>query len=79
MNLYLLTQEDNRDWDTYDSVVVCAETEDKARNINPDYSEEWGKTFSSWASAPELVKVKLIGIAIEGLEKGVVLGSFNAG
>ena len=32
MKLYLLSQDDNNDYDTYDSIVVCAESEEDARN-----------------------------------------------
>ena len=36
MNLYLLTQDVNMDWDTYDSVIVCAESEEEAVKIHPN-------------------------------------------
>jgi hypothetical protein len=80
MNLYLLTQDENRGYDTYDSCVVAAETEYDARLITPSYLGKWSKySYSDWASCPENVKVKLIGTAIEGVAVGVVISSFNAG
>ena len=36
MNLYLLTQDVNMGWDTYDSAIVCAESEEEAVKIHPN-------------------------------------------
>lgn len=82
MNLYYLTQDSNNDYDTYDSVIVAAKSEDEARVIHPageplPHWNPWEQ--SSWVPSPDLVKVYLIGTAIEGTEQGVVLASFNAG
>ena len=81
MNLYLLTQDVNVDWDTYDSVIVCAESEEEAVKIHPngdifDTVCRWG---SEWVKDPSHVECKKIGVADESIEKGVVLASFNAG
>ena len=35
MNLYLLTQYTNDNYDTYDSCVVCAENPKEAKKIHP--------------------------------------------
>lgn len=35
MNIYLIWQTVNRGYDTYDSVVVCAESEEDAKTIYP--------------------------------------------
>jgi hypothetical protein len=73
MKLWLISQDFNTGYDTYDSAVVAAETEDDARNMNPsDYSN------GCWCQ-PEHVDVQLLGDALQGTEKGVVLASFNAG
>jgi len=80
MNLYLLSQDDRRGYDTYDSVVVAAESEAEARLITPGFrgfDDSWRS--SDWARAPELVAVELIGVAVPGTEAGVILSSFNAG
>ncbi len=70
MKLYLISQDVNTGWDTYNKVVVAANTENEARNISPsDYG---------WV-IPECVKVKLIGEAIKNTEVGVILASFNSG
>ena len=81
MNLYLLTQSQENGYDTYDSCVVCAENEDKARLIRP--RGDWGGSYSfssrCWARTPDNVKVEFIGVASPSVEEGVVLASFNAG
>lgn len=35
MNLYLIVNEINNDWDTYSSMIVSAESEHEARRIHP--------------------------------------------
>jgi hypothetical protein len=82
MRLWLISQDVYNDYDTYDSAVVAAETEEEARFIHPsEYEEEWngisGK-YDSWPNADN-VKAVCIGIAVEGTNKGVICASFNAG
>ena len=81
MNLYLISQEENEGYDTYDSAVVCAETEEQARMIHP-YVVDWDggdKTWGTWCAAED-VKVELIGSAVLGTKlPEVVCASFNAG
>ena len=77
MNLYLLSQTENDGWDTYNSVVVAAESEEIARHINPS-SGGWTE-HSGWAKTPDEVAVQLIGTAAPDIGSGVVLASFNAG
>ena len=72
MKLFRISQEVNRGYDTYDSAVVCAESEEEARSMTPD---EYG---AGWTDAVN-VKVEYLGKAGEGLEKGVIVASFNAG
>lgn len=88
MKLWLLSQGDHNGYDTFDSMVVAAETEQEARLIHPTetwvFTKEiqgydyWKNDFT-WASSPESVEVKLIGEAVEGTAKGIILASFNAG
>jgi len=84
MYLYLIKQEVNCDYDTYDSAVVIAGSEEEARTIHPDGSR-WGTTgWSGWMADgswcnPEDVTVQLIGTALPGSPCGVVVKSFNAG
>ena len=76
MNLYKISQDKNNGWDTYDSAIVCAASEDEARLINPEGG--W-TTYSSWCQSPDDVTVELIGTAVEDTNRGIVLASFNAG
>jgi hypothetical protein len=80
MFIYLVTQNVNDDYDTYDGFVVIAENEEQARITHPAYKNWDGKSddYSSWCDVKD-VKVELIGNALEGAEYGVVLYSFNAG
>jgi hypothetical protein len=74
MNLYLISQTVNDDYDTYDAAIVCAPDEETARNTLPSSYADG----DSWA-AVEHVKVELIGEALDSLPQGVVLASFHAG
>lgn len=81
MNLYLLSQSVNNDYDTFDSVVVCAESELEARKIHPYGHDITDPTIpkcinGEWAELRD-VHVTLIGVANPGVPKGVVLASFN--
>jgi hypothetical protein len=78
-NLYLISQEVNRGYDTYDSAVVVASEAEEARSMHPSGEVDVDLEVCSdgWA-APNDVSVKLIGTAVEGIE-GVVCASFNAG
>lgn len=90
MNLYLISQEENDQYDTYDSAVVIAASEDQARLIHPngrmfDPNEReqwyrWDDQYRSWASSPDKVAVTLLGVDSTGSEEWrVVVASFNAG
>jgi hypothetical protein len=87
LKLYLLTQNDNTDYDTYDSCVVVAKSEDDARKIHPygdvysDISKfnEW-QYYTTWTKNPEKVSVQYLGVADKSLkENEVICSSFNAG
>lgn len=92
MNLYRISQESNTGYDTYDSAVVVAETEEQARHIHPDsdcifkegmwrYAEsgrESSYAVSVWSN-PSQVQVQLIGYAAAGIDGPVICASFNAG
>ena len=78
MKLFLISQTENDDYDTYDSAVVCAQDEDEARNIQPG-CHQFGDKWSDWCSSPEKVTVKCVGEAADGIDRGVVCASFNAG
>ena len=77
MKLYRLWQNDNNDYDTYDSAVVCAESEDEAKSI-ADTEFSGDLAYGSWVSIDK-VKCQLIGNAVSGMKKGIIVASFNAG
>ncbi len=82
MKLWKLTQSEHRGWDTYDTCIVAAESEEEAKQIHPnDISTLPWETmaYHCWASIPEFVQAELIGEAVEGTREGVILASFNAG
>lgn len=83
MNLYLISQSFNNDYDTYDSAVVAAKNEEDAKQVypgdanKPEDVERWRRM--NWAS-PEHVDVTYIGTAKPGTKAGTVIcASFNAG
>lgn len=83
MNLYLISQNRNNGYDTYDSAVVAAPDESTARNMDPHTStqrteEDWCSN-NLWAPSIEFVSVKYLGQADHGIEQGVICASFNAG
>lgn len=78
INLYLLSQDQVQGYDTFDSAIVCAESEDDARRIHPyGRDDDWASCV--WCYGPEHVKVKCIGMAADDIPRGVVCASFNAG
>ena len=85
MNIYKISQQINDDCDTYDSVVVYAESEDEARKIHPEssngYKDVWENLFSVWVKFNDLdkIKVEYLGKNEEIKKSGVILASFNAG
>ncbi len=46
--LYLISQNDNNHYDTYDSAIVCAESEEQARTISPSSFYVWDESIKSW-------------------------------
>lgn len=76
MKLWIISQGENNDYDTYDSAVVAAETREEAKNIYPGRGD-WYR--GNWASSPAGVIAECIGDALDGTPTGVILASFNAG
>jgi len=73
MKLWKISQTRNDGYDTYDSAIVAAETEDEAGKTSPGSAPEYTWTDEAF------VEVKLIGEAIPNTKPGVILASFNAG
>ena len=66
MKIYLLSQVENDGCDSFDSIIVAAETEDEARLISPcSFGWEHG---GMWANSSAAVTIELIGDAVEGTE-----------
>lgn len=89
MNLYLIHQNANDNWDTFDSAVVVAETADDAKLTHPRGTtvfngDIWIDKFgfddgSDWCH-PDFVEVVYIGTASKDMKKNsVICSSFNAG
>lgn len=69
--LYLISQDTNNCFDSFDSAVVCAENEEQAKNIYPYYSN---------LCSPQDVKVQYIGEAADNINVGeVICASYTAG
>lgn len=80
MKLYLLSQDVNKGYDTFDSCVVAANNPEDAVTIHPrgkDYIVGDDGDYA-WCSVED-VKCELVGTAIRGTERGVICSSFNAG
>lgn len=84
MKLYKIYRDNKIDWDTYDSAIVCAIDEYDARRIHPDKEDVESVDdiekdgYDNWTTL-EHVQVAYIGEAKEGIERGVILASYNAG
>lgn len=82
LKLYHVSQDDNHDYDVYDSMVVCAKNENEARQLHPGgygiiIPGEW--PAGCWSSGPDKLTVRCIGVAAAGETAGVICASFNAG
>ena len=83
MKLFLVSQNQNQGYDTYDSFVVICNSEDEAKNTHPSNQpmtdEKWKNKYGVWCEHINYVKVQYLGEADSSLQKGVVCSSFNAG
>ena len=92
MNIYLVQQDIVKGYDTYDSFVCVAKSEQEAREIHPSdyvkhhkdgvwYSGEYEHDFVDWVLYKDIDKVKVtsIGVAHSWQQKGIIIASFNAG
>lgn len=83
MNIYLV-ESGLFNYDTYDSFVCIAESEDEARNLDPNgngvfnWEKESQNLYSSWVSSPDALKVTCLGTSNEEKAR-IILASFNAG
>ena len=93
--LYLISQDKNDDYDTYDSAVVSAESPEDARKIHPSSfvthvtNGEWMGTYSKggeyhqdshdWVKYSDIDCIIVEYLGETEKERGVILASFNAG
>jgi len=80
MNIYLISQEVNRYYDTYDAAIVAAKDKKSARQLNPATGkpmteEDW--SMGLWCSGVGQVTVKYLGKAKQGTKQSLLLSSFN--
>lgn len=89
MKLFLIMQEENTGYDTFDSAVVAASDEIEATKTHPedgsifkkDKNEgAWNRPGYSgtWCKHPDAVTVRYLGVAAKGIT-GIICASFNAG
>lgn len=84
MNLYLLSQNENCGYDRFISCVVCAETEDDAKTIEPDFDNNRkpfkpNNIYGTWAFTIDGIHCEYIGVAAPHLSRGVIIHSLYAG
>jgi len=96
MNLYLIKQpRENVGYDSYDSAVVAAMSEDDARAIHPSafvkhvsanrwmgrgfYGDEYPTGDNEWVPYSDRETVSVDRIGTTNKPHGVILSSFNAG
>ena len=80
MNIYVISQSQNTNYETYDACVVIAESETEAAKWHPATdSTDWSAPhyMRSWCDSPEDVTVELVGHTDDGV--GFILKSYNAG
>jgi hypothetical protein len=78
MNIYLLSQSVNNNYDTFDSMIVVSDTPENAikHSVEKHHDDDG---WSSWVSA-KYVKCVMIGVANPEYETTeVILASYNAG
>lgn len=82
MNLYLLTQNINTGYDTYDSCIVAAECKHDARRIDPNRDEDYWKKYPDrmemWVPYTQIEEIQVKKIGTTDLPVGLVLASFHA-
>jgi len=82
MNLYRIFLRGYIDYDQFDSAVVAAESPEDAKTIHPNTTDDpvpYHEPDYSWTNDLSKIEVILIGKAIDGTKRGVILASFNAG
>jgi hypothetical protein len=79
MKLYLISQDVNPGYDTYDSAVVSAKSEADARTIHPSGGEYSEESSYDWVSYSKIEAISVEYLGKTDKPRGVILASFNAG
>jgi hypothetical protein len=83
MKIFLLSRTGRFGYDSYDSCVVCAESEDDAKNIHPsgqNINDMFNDgSFPDWCRTIDGIICEEIGEANVNQERGVICASFNRG
>jgi hypothetical protein len=80
MNIYLVSQSKNNNYDTYDAFVCVANNAEDAAVMPPRKKILGYGLKDYWLKRGDpAIKVKFIGVASPEMKKGVVLASYNAG
>ena len=82
MNLYYVEQKLERGYDSYDSMVIAAETEEEARTTHPRGAplETERRYYShSWPTLEQKDHIHVSFLGTTEAPKGVICASFNAG
>ena len=90
MKLFKIYQNINKDYDTYDSAVVIANSAEEAQKIHPNDpcpyldSPDDFSMYDSWVSRPDLVSVIYLGEVVGEPDSdiypgAIICASFNAG
>ena len=81
--IYKLSQTINRNYDSYDSCIVCAKNKRQAKTFAPDGRHiDWHrpKYFrTTWVSDVNDITCEYIGKAHKDIKLGVIVASFNTG
>jgi hypothetical protein len=78
MKIYHVSQNKESGYHTYPDFVVCAESEEEARNTHPSGdNDNWKEWSRSWCKSPKYVEAECLGEAREGLEKGIICSYFR--
>jgi hypothetical protein len=74
MKLFKLYQTVNSGYNTYDSMVIAAETDTEAIEISMEYASKY-----EWVSNVGDIVVEYLGEAQPDIKVDVIISSFNAG
>jgi hypothetical protein len=73
-NIYKIERVGYTDYEECYGAIVCADSVEQAQKIHPSGDNScWGEYYDSWVEHPKLVKVTLIGTAIDGMVPGKVI------